>query len=64
MSELVVPLETKAYMARNGLLPQQLAPYWDPERGRCDPLDDPEVRAALRSLMARLYNARLEATRG
>ena len=50
-----VPMYWRAEIARAGCL--HLQPYWDPERGDIDPLDDPEIRQAVRGLFARMFQA-------
>jgi hypothetical protein len=53
-------LELRAWMARNGLAPNQLAPYEDPERGFLDPKDDPETKAALWLLARKVWDREIE----
>lgn len=56
---LAKPLSIRAEMARLGLAPAQMTTYEDPERGWLDPLDDDEMRTAVRRLMSALWAASL-----
>lgn len=51
-----------ADMARRGL--HDLNPYWSPDYGFVDPLDDPDVRAEVRRYIGRRWRelAQLKAT--
>lgn len=58
MADLFVPLRIKAQMARDGLAPNQLQRWWCPDTNRdMDPLDEPEVRAAIRHLLNDIWRA-------
>ena len=58
MSALVVPKSFKAEMARNGTAPNQLTRWWSPDTERdVDPLDDPEIRAAVRHCLNDVWHA-------
>lgn len=55
LGEWATPTALAAHMARQGL--HDLWPWWDPERGHVDPLDDAETRATIRSFLAALFKA-------
>ncbi len=58
MSALVVPMSFKAEMARRGIAPMQLRSWWSPDTDRMvDPLDDPEIRAAVRHCLNDMWHA-------
>lgn len=61
--DLSKPMALRAEMARQGLMFNQLLPYEDPERGHVDPLNDPEMKAAVRRFMGRIWQAALRAER-
>ncbi len=50
-------------MARQGFIVDQLLPYVHPDRGHVDPLDDPEMKLAVRRFMGRIWQAALRAER-
>lgn len=62
--DLSQPRALRAEMARQNLTFDQLLPYEDPERGHVDPLDDPEMKLAVRRFMGRIWQAALRAERG
>lgn len=54
--DLQRPMRIRAVMARNGFGPPgNLRPWDSPDSGWTDPLNDPEIREAVRSFMARLW---------
>ena len=58
MSGLIVPKSFKAQMARSGIAPTQLTPWWSPDTDRMvDPLDDPEIRAAVLHCLNDVWHA-------
>lgn len=56
MSDPVVAM--KARLVRCGLGPAHLAAYWDPERGKVNPLDELETQQEVRRLIQELWDGK------
>lgn len=53
-------VRVRARMVRNEIAPHQLERWWSPDTERpVDPMDDPETRASIKSLLADLWNGAL-----
>lgn len=59
--DLAKPLGIRAEMARRGILPHQMMPYEDPERGFVDPYFDQEMRGLILGFLSDLNKALIEA---
>ena len=58
------PRTVRAEMARHGLLPNQLRPYWSPDRERTiDPLMEEDTRVAVRDFARWLEQTCLDSER-
>lgn len=51
-------LAVRAEMARAGIAPMQLTPWWSPDTERdVDPMSDPETKQEIRRFLGRVWGA-------
>jgi hypothetical protein len=56
------PMQIRAVMARRGIAPMHLQPWWSPDTERdMNPFDDPETQVELRGFLSWLWTYCLQA---